>query len=135
MADNLDTELESWSSLGVAGALAGNYARDVRGFLPLLAAVLTSSMPEETQVERKGGFFQKEKPVRKVIVTLGDQVYTLEDLGHGPLAASRQKSVRGIVLKTDALPLETWLTELSVEIAARAKQSEKAFFALKNLLD
>ena len=126
---------DGFSEVGVAGALGRAYAQDARTFLPLLAQVLQGALPDETQVERRGGLFQRDKPVRKVTVTLGDQTYTLEDAGRGPLAAQRAKAVRGITLKTEALPVEEWLADLSAEIAARAQQSEKAFFALKNLLD
>ncbi len=126
---------EEFSQVGVAGALAHAYAQDARGFLPLLAVVLTGTLPDETEIERKGGLFQKDKPIRKIAVTLGDNIYTLEDLGRGPLAASRVKIVRGIKLKTDSLPTEDWLAELSSEISARAQRNEKAFFALKSLLD
>ena len=125
---------EEFTDVGVAGALASVYAEDARGFLPLLAVILSGAMPAETEVERRGGLFQREKPVRKVSVTLGENVYTMEDLGRGPLAASRTKIVRGIKLKTDPLPVEEWLAELSGEIAARARGNEKAFFALRGLL-
>lgn len=130
----MDDDLEAWSALGVAGALANSYAQDARGFLPFLAIILEGAMPQETAVERKGGLFQKKKTVRKVTITLGDRVYTLEDLGSGPLDAHRVKIVRGIVLKTEPLPVETWLAELSEEISARAGRNEKAYFALRDLL-
>ena len=126
---------EEFSEVGVAGALARAYAQDARGFLPLLAIVLSGAMPDETEVERRGGLFQKDKPVRKITVTLGDNIYALEDLGRGPLGASRVKIVRGIKLKTDSLPTEEWLAEVSAAVAARAQKNEKAFFALKTLLD
>ena len=125
---------EEFTDVGVAGALANVYAEDAQGFLPLLAVILSGAMPNETQVERRGGLFQREKPVRKVSVTLGENVYALEDQGRGPLAASRTKIVRGIKLKTDPLPVEEWLAELSGEIADRARGNEKAFFALRELL-
>ncbi|MGI4792077.1 MAG: hypothetical protein ACRYFS_24915 [Janthinobacterium lividum] len=125
---------DEFTEVGVAGALARAYAEDTRGFLPLLAIVLTGTLPDETQVERKGGLFQKEKPIRKIAVTLGDNIYTLEDFGRGALAASRVKVVRGITLKTEPIATEDWLAELSAEISARASRNEKAFFALKNLL-
>lgn len=125
---------EEFTEVAVAGALANVYAQDTRGFLPLLAIVLSGALPEETTIERKGGLFQREKPVRKVTVTLGDNIYSLEDLGRGPLAAHRAKVVRGITLKTEPLLVEDWLAELSAEIAARAKQNEKAFFALRSVL-
>lgn len=130
----MSDELNTWSALGVAGALANNYARDARGFLPLLAVFLEATLPEETEVERRGGLFQKQKPIRKVTVTLGDEIYTLEDLGHGPLSAQKVKIVRGIVLKTEPMPMETWLTALSEEISTRAQRNKSAFFALKELL-
>lgn len=125
---------EEFSEVGVAGALAQIYAKDMRGFLPLLAIALEGAMPEETQVERRGGLFQREKPVRKVSVTLGDQIYTLEDLGRGPLSAQRVKVVRGITLKTEPLPVDLWLADLGAAIAERAGQSERAFFALQALV-
>ena len=126
---------EEFSEVGVAGALAHAYAQDARTFLPLLAQVLTSALPDETEVERRGGLFQREKPIRKVTVTLGDLTYTLEDLGRGPLSAREAKVVRGITLKTEQVPVEDWLADLSAHVASRAQQNEKAFFALKNLLD
>ena len=126
---------EEFSEVGVAGALAHAYAQDARTFLPLLAQVLTSALPDETHVERRGGLFQREKPIRKVTVSLGDLIYTLEDLGRGPLAAQQAKVVRGITLKTEAVPVEDWLADLSAHVAGHAQRNEKAFFALKNLLD
>ena len=126
---------EEFSEVGVAGALAHAYAQDARTFLPLLAQVLTSALPDETLVERRGGLFQREKPIRKVTVSLGDLIYTLEDLGRGPLAAQQAKVVRGITLKTEAVPVEDWLADLSAHVAGHAQRNEKAFFALKNLLD
>ena len=125
---------EGWSPLGVAGALARSYAEDIQGFLPLLAVVLESSFPQETTVERKGGLFQKQKPVRKLSVTFGDATYTLEDVGHGPLSAQRIKTVRGIKLKTEPMPVERWLADLSEEVMQRSQRNEKAFYALKELL-
>lgn len=126
---------EEFSEVGVAGALARAYAQDARTFLPLLAQVLTSALPDETLVERRGGLFQREKPIRKVTVSLGDLIYTLEDLGRGPLAAQQAKVVRGITLKTEAVPVEDWLADLSAHVAGHAQRNERAFFALKNLLD
>lgn len=130
----MNDDLEAWAALGVAGSLATSYTQDARNFLPLLASVLGASLPAETEIERKGGLFQKQKPIHKISVTLGDQIYTLEDAGRGPLAAQRVKVVRGITLKTEPMPVEDWLAELSAEITARAGQSEKAYFALRDLL-
>jgi len=127
-------DLEEFTPLSVTAALASSYGRDVRGFLPLLAIVLQGALPDETTVERRGGVFVREKPVRKVSVALGDLTYTLEDTGRGPLAAHRVKVVRGITLKTEPLPVDLWLADLGAAIAERAGQSERAFFALQALI-
>ena len=121
--------------MAVAGALASNYARDARTFLPLLAAVLEASMPEDTEVERKGKLFSKEKTVRRVKVLCGQNCYEIEDPGNGRLQALRVQTVRNIVLKRDEMRVDEWLTALAAEIAQRAKTNEAAFFALKNMLD
>ena len=111
-----------------------SYAQDIRGFLPLFAVVLELALPEETEVERKGGLFQKaEAGPQSDASHWGNDVH-LEDTGHGPLAAQRIKTVRGIRLKTEPMPVELWLAELSDAISSRAQRNEKAFFALKELL-
>ena len=126
---------EDLNAMGVAGALAANYARDARTFLPLLAAVLEASMPEDTEVQRKGKLFSKEKTVRMVRVITGGNAYQIEDPGNGRLVAQRIQTVRNIILKREEMRVNEWLTALASEIAARAKDNEATFFALKNMLD
>jgi hypothetical protein len=128
------TEENDFTKLGVSGALAQNYAQDAREFMPLLAMFLETAIPNETTVQRKGGLFQKAKPVNKVIVVIQEDTYTLEDPGRGGLLASREKTVRGIRLKTEELGVEEWLHALTEEISKRALCNEKSFFALKELL-
>jgi hypothetical protein len=123
------------NAVAVAGALSSNYARDARTFLPLLAAVVEASMPEDTEVERKGRLFSKEKTVRKVTVICGQNSYEIEDPGNGRLEAKRIQTVRNIVLKREEMHIDEWLRALAAEIAERAKTNEAAFFALKNMLD
>jgi len=127
--------MQDMNAVAVAGALASNYARDARTFLPLLAAVLEASMPDDTEVERKGRLFSKEKTVRKVRVLAGQNTFEIEDPGNGRLQALRIQTVRNIVLKRDEMRVDEWLTALSAEIALRAKDNEATFFALKNMLD
>ncbi|MGO8673871.1 MAG: hypothetical protein ACLQVD_21245 [Capsulimonadaceae bacterium] len=122
-------------AVAVAGALATNFARDARTFLPVLAAVLEASLPDETVLERKGSLFARERPVRKVRVSAGDYVYEIEDSGSGRLVSTRTHVVRGIALKHEPLPINDWLTALSSEIARRAATNEQSYFALKNMLD
>ena len=125
---------DTWESLGLSAALANSYAQDARGFLPLLAGFLQAALPDATTMERKGGLFQKQKPIHKITVTLGENIYTLEDTGRGVPVTQRTKIVRGIRLKTETMPMEEWLAALSEEIGRHAQRNEAAFFALKELL-
>ena len=124
-----------WERLGVAGALARNYQQDSRTFLPLLAQFLQSSLPDATEVERKGGFFQKEKPITMVTVRLEEEVYRIYASGHGGLTGEHVKFCRGIVLKTETIPVGKWLEALSEHIESSAAKSEQTYFALKELLN
>jgi len=81
----------------------------------------------------KGGFFAK-KTLHKVIVMLGENRYTLEDPGRGPLLASRTRIVRGIALKTESIPVETWVQELGAALDERARSSATAREALARLI-
>ena len=122
-------------AVAVAGALATNYARDARSFLPLLAVVMEGAMPEDTEVERKGALFSKEKHVRKVTINSGQYVYTIEDPGNGRLAAMRVQTVRGIILKREEMHIDAWLAALAADITEHAKTNERAFFALQNMVE
>src|SRR5580704_11824635 len=97
-------------SMGVAGALAQQYAADQRDFLPLLAHLLKESMPGEVQLLETGIF---KKKIRGVVLTHGESRLTLEDPGSGVLEAGHTKVVRGIALKTDRLTVEEWLAMAS----------------------
>ena len=126
-------EQQEWMKFGVAATLSKQYAADQRVFLNLLASMLESALPGEAEVVKRGGLFSK-KTLSKVIVTFGDNRYTLEDPGRGPLEASRTRIVRGIALKTEAQPVETRLAELSANLDERAKTSAAAREALARLV-
>ena len=126
-------EQQEWMKFGVAATLSKQYAADQRVFLDLLASMLESALPGEAEVVKRGGLFSK-KTISKVIVTFGDNRYTLEDPGRGPLEASRTRIVRGIALKTEALPVEIWLAEMSANLDERAKTSAAAREALARLV-
>jgi hypothetical protein len=107
---------------------------DTKAFLGALAEKLCGALPSMCQVERKGGLFSKEKPVKSVSIDLGEYRYSIEHGGHGGLRASRAKIVRGISLKTDELPVDTWIDELSRDLAAYAAKNSQARAALERLL-
>ena len=128
-----DFEQQEWVKFGVATTLAREYAADERQFLEMFAGMLESALPGEVEVTRKGGFFSK-KTVQRVAITLGENRYALEDTGHGPLQAARIRVVRGIALKTEALPMQDWLAELGALLDERARVSAQAREALSRLV-
>ena len=67
-------------------------------------------------------------------MTLGDQVYVLEnDDGH--VACRRRTLVRGIALKTEEMPLEAWIDDLSRRLLDEAGKSESDRAALARMLE
>jgi hypothetical protein len=126
-------EQQEWVKFGVAATLSKQYAADQRQFLAALAQMLQRALPDETEVERKGGLFSK-KTIHSVTVLLGGNRYALEDPGRGPLIAKRIQIVRGIALKTEEIPVEAWLAELGASLDERAKSSASAREALANMV-
>jgi hypothetical protein len=107
---------------------------DTHAFLGALAEKLGGALPQQCQIERKGGLFSKEKAVQKISVELGEHRYFIEKASHGGLHAGRIKVVRGIALKTEELPVEQWIDDLSRGLTAFAARSAQARAALDRLL-
>ena len=126
-------EQQEWVKFGVAATLSKQYAADQRMFLGLLAQMLEGALPGEVEISRKGGLFAK-KTVQRVTVSMGDFKYSLEDPGRGPLLATRIRVVRGIALKTEAIPVEEWLSELGAALDERAGTSAAAREALARMV-
>ncbi len=124
-------DTDDWERVGVAAALAKQYADDERDFLVVLASMLEAALPAETRVDR-GGWFGK-KAIRRISVAFPDFTYAVCDTGRGPLEASRARIVRGVALKTEPLPVPDWIAMLSAAIEARAATSQAARDALARL--
>lgn len=107
---------------------------DIKAFMEALAVKLQGSLPNQTTVARQSGFFAKEHPVREITVTLGDYQYRIAREKQGPIITQRAKVVRGIVLKTDQIPLEQWINELAASLAEEASNSASAHAALERFL-
>jgi hypothetical protein len=107
---------------------------DLAVFVEVLADKLEQALPGRVQVERRATrFLGKAKRVERLQCQLGDQRYLLA-ARHGGVETRRATSVRGVVLKTDELPLEAWLGALAGDLAAEAETSERARTALQGLL-
>ena len=107
---------------------------DLSAFMEALAAKLAGALPNLTTVTRQSSLFSREHPVKEVAVTLGDYQYRINRERQGPLMAQRAKVVRGIVLKTDAIPIEQWIEEVAESLAQEANRSAQARAALEQFL-
>ncbi|MHB2016661.1 MAG: hypothetical protein ACYCW6_06905 [Candidatus Xenobia bacterium] len=127
---------DAMGQIGMSAALAKSYAEDAHGFLGMLAGLLEGVMPEATEVERKPiALFSSKKKVVSLAVSLGDFCYSLHETHHqGKLQAKRAKIVHDVTLKTEEIPVETWLTEIAQKLSEKAKENENTFFALKGFL-
>jgi len=117
----------------LAGSLRSS-GSDLDAFVEVLADKLERALPGRVIVERRGlRRFSKERRVARIEVALGDNRYTVV-VGHGVLEARCAKAVRGVVLKTEELPLKGWLEALGRELAVEAEASEQSRVALEQLL-
>jgi hypothetical protein len=130
MSDELDSPLQVEM---LAASLRAD-GTDLRAFLEALAAKLTGALPDQTQVTRHSSLFSREHPVKEIMVVLGDSQYRLARERQGPLMVSRAKVVRGIVLKTEQIPLEQWIGELAEGLAQEAAHSAQSRAALERFL-
>src|SRR6266566_5610472 len=116
-----------------AASLRSDYT-DAKAFLEALAVKLEGSLPQHTTVTRQSSMFSREHPVREIAVSLGEYQYRIGKERQGPLVAQRAKIVRGIVLKTEQIPVEQWIEELAEALAQFATHSAQARAALERFL-
>ncbi len=108
-------------------------ASDINVFFQVLATKLSGAMPGMVELEREGGLFRKEHPVRKISVRAGEDLFEAE-LHHGAVAARHAHAVRGITLRSEELDFQAWLRALLGVLQGRARQSAEASAALRSLV-
>ena len=109
-------------------------AADLEAFVEALAAKLEAALPDQVQIERRGGLLGGNKRVRRIEVTVGDQRYEAEH-ERGRLTCRRRSVVRGIALKTQELDLDAWIAALSQDLLEESERSERGRQALARLLE
>lgn len=125
---DLDYENDPLLKFSVQAELSKRYAQDGHEFFLSLVELLERALPDATQVERSGGWFAKKVPTR-VVVSLGDIRYTLQDTGRG-LVARLERWKHGIALKSEEMPVPDWITALDASLSAHARTSQTARDAL-----
>ena len=128
MADGLEP---GGLAASMAAGLAREYAGDREMFLSLLVESLRPALGERLRVERAGGWFRRDGPVRRIELDLDSDRFALLVGKGGALSATRCRVVRGIALKTEDLPVETWLQAVAEAVAGYARTHAEALEALK----
>ena len=133
MADSLESGNRDGSFELFAASLRAS-SGDLATFVEVLADKLEQALPGRVAVERRAvRRFSKEKRVARIELALGDERYIAVAQG-GVLETRCAKAVRGVVLKSDVLPLEVWLDALARGLAVEAEASEQSRLALEQLL-
>ncbi len=108
-------------------------ASDIGVFFQVLATRLSDSMPGIVTLEREGGLFKKEHPVKKITVRAGEDVFEAEFRG-GTVLARHAHAVRGITLRSEELDFQAWLRALLGVLQTRAQSNAEASAALRALV-
>jgi len=107
---------------------------DLKPFLTAFAARMEGALPGRVTVERRrDGLFSANSHVVKVAISTGPNVYTLALTSSG-LAGMRSKSVHGVTLSSQTLPVTEWLTELNRAMQALAAEEGAAQTVLHDFL-
>ncbi|MDE3133505.1 MAG: hypothetical protein KGL15_05525 [Acidobacteriota bacterium] len=116
----------------VAAALRADLS-DTAAFVEGLAARLEQALPEFVQVKRARSGFRGPRHVSEILVQAGDESLQLLRDG-GRVSTARARVSGGIVLKTEALEIDAWLSALTAAVSAQAARSERTRIALQQLV-
>jgi hypothetical protein len=107
---------------------------DVRAFVESLATKLEEAVPERVRVERRRSGLFGPKQVRRIALDTGSARLELlcRELGGIETRCSRLSG--GIVLKSEPIDTDAWLTALGEALAAEAGRNERTKQALERLL-
>ena len=108
-------------------------ASDLRVFVDTLAARLEDALPGRVRVYRWRERMLGPKLVRKITLDAGDRRFEVEYEG-GTLQTACARTSGGIVLKTEPLDIDAWLTALTEALASEAGRNDAARKALERLL-
>lgn len=123
--DGLDIDL-------LAASLRADLS-DLGAFVEALATKLEEAVPGAVRVQRRGKMFGA-KRVSQIAVDAGGQ--RLELSVNGSRIETRCARLSGgIVLRSEPLDTETWLTALSAALAEQARSSQTTRQALDRLLN
>ena len=106
--------------------------KDASGdLLEHLALKLSQALPDECEITRGGS---AKKPVTDLSLKLEDTGYQFTREKRGAITARRQKIVRGVVLKSEEVPVEALIQELAQNLANLAEKNSRTREALQKFV-
>ncbi len=108
-------------------------ASDVKTFLEVLATKFSGALPSMVQVEREGGVFKKEHPVKAIRVQIEEHGYELRHAAGG-IEPRLFHKVQGVTLKNQVVRLDEWIEALSEHLTRHAESSASTRSALDQLV-
>lgn len=120
----------NFESVSVAAILALRSREDRSALLDDLVAMLSEVVPGAA-VER--GLIRRR--VTAIRLPLGDAIYVLKRGANDTFEASRQQQVRGVVIRTDPLEIDDFLTELGNALDAELRRTERGRRAIQAWLN
>jgi hypothetical protein len=116
----------------IAASLRADFS-DLDAFFEGLAVKLEAAIPQAVRVTRAKLGFRGPKVVAAIAVATGPVQLELKRVG-AQLQATKARLSGGIVLKTEQLDVDQWLTELTGALSTLAQSSERARLALERVL-
>jgi hypothetical protein len=116
----------------IAASLRADLA-DVNAFVEGLAVKLEDAIPGATVIKRARSGFRGPKQVVGIAVDLAGMRLLMDRRGDH-LQTAKARTSGGIVLKTEEVDVDQWLTALTAALAAEAQRSQRIRQALEGLL-
>jgi len=103
--------------------------REARDLLEEVVRLLEAVLPDQCEVERASRL--RGRKVEAVRIEIGDRRFEMTCGTH--IAASISNVVRGVVLKTEEISVDAWITQLAEALSREAERNSAARAALARL--
>ena len=124
----------SQSDFDMSAAAWRSNSNNQKTYLEALAVRLSNALPGAVKITRSMNIFVKNRVIKKIIVTLGDQEFVLQYHARNGMQTTIGSRVRNITLKTDQVDFPKWLALLNSAISATAAVSSATDNILKDFL-
>lgn len=108
--------------------------KESQDLLDFLALKFEGPLSRLMTVRRKGGVFAKKHTVQEITLRFDDRQFQITRDPRGFVTTRILKEVRGVILKTNAVDVDEWIRQLSLELTHQAERSEALRTALSRFI-